>query len=298
MQYYEYRVPASGAVTGETDYELDLLKIYMNRYKHLFPKGGTGIAEIRAEKEDGRITAFFIDAYSAVIPKQYPEFTAAMERQCAKHHFPFTMDGGLELLSEPEIPKTLYHITGEGNLDTIRKGGLRPQAGGNDWQSGRPYVYLCEEGDLAPWLATLRFVDGPATVLRVDTDGLAVEPGRYFTDRAYDFGEYRTAKTVPPDRFSTVDLSEEPELSAGIRERMVSMLHSVSNPDSVGEAERGLDRLSEAGVLDPGQARYLVDSHRAVLSEHPLDWREYYGRAADLGTSVDDLSLPDDDLTQ
>lgn len=281
MRTYRYRFPAFGKFENHavTESYTEKLEHYL---KHSPDCLGT-YAMFQSDSEildgvsfdtdsKGNINALELYTYTPLWEGREDDLKSCVEENlamasmaCFGNEQEVPVIGHVEALGrEGGIPGALYHIAGRKDLDSILKDGIIPK-------DGESRIYMCEESDLAPWLAVLKNVDDPV-ILKVDTVGQQdIEMGRVFGDRSYvkdgKYTEYVSDRPIPAEAVSEMQLNKAgfDEHKVRLASRMVDQLQRASEEAELGEAITGLGRLRDMGLMDQRQVDWLVEERMAQL---------------------------------
>lgn len=314
MQTYKYQFPASGDVNNVPAFITTKLE---NKLKDgpnclmaycIFPTDSAILHHVDFETDDGSITALNLHTYTRLWDGMEKDLRDCVECNLEEITTAVSIDGNVKDLGiEGEVPDVLYRISQRKNMDSIMEKGIIPGIGSNSYKNTKDYAYLCEEKDLAPWLAVLKHLDEPV-ILEVKTKGLrGIEPGRTFTDRNYvpeGYGEYRTKETIPPYAIKEMELSGK--FCEKMRLKMEQMVHLASSglESDFMEVDTCMHRMKDMGIIygqdmegyaDPitqpatGPDKEDCIQDKAGLADEGLPWDENdNGRPFIREDSVDD----------
>lgn len=280
MQTYKYHFPANGDYTEDL-YDLprylgedlrsgpDCLMAYC-----MFPTESQILDYVDLDSDGTKLTGINLHTYT-----QLWEGSEEDLRICVQENLNTITEGRIQLSGPVEVleregtvPKTLYHITDVNKLDSILDNGLTPTQGKNSYKSYEDYVYLCEEKDIAPWLAILKDIDTPV-IIAIDTKNQSgIESGRVFNDREYiqeEYTEYRTKDVIPQNAISLIDFETMNEhgirLDKAMCERLAGkILQQFENAKTISdmsEARRGMERAVDLKILNKQIVNDIITNH-------------------------------------
>lgn len=295
MQTYKYRFPAEGVLEEKPkDAALRLEKNLKDSPDCLmtyciFPSDSTILdyVSFEGEKTDGAFKISAINAHTFTQPYENTDgdFMDCMAVNLMQVLPGVKLSGNMEALGlEGKTPDVLYHITEQKNVEAILKEGLIPGSGANQYKSHEDYVYLAQEGDLAPWLAVLPHLEDPA-ILKVDASMVSgLEPGRTFTDRSYVegmyYGEYRTKNPIPASAIEVLAPDSEvmgyvaAQMEAQAGKAMSAQDHVVDDmtENELNEVLRGQERMKAIRERDDfSKAVESIPYQQMTLADYGYD---------------------------
>lgn len=291
MQTYKYRMPAEGWLGDYSKIKEDFAAMLESKLTDgpdclmaycMFPTDSDILDKVDFDMDGDQVKAVNLYTYTELwdgcendLKDCVAENLAAVNEEMGDEGnigTAVTVNGDVEALGlQGEAPKTLYRISSAANARSIMEHGLEPRTGGNNYKNMEDYVYLCEEKDLAPWLAVLKQKDSPV-ILKVDTEGLAgLEPGRTFKDRNFagfrGYGEYRTRELVPASAISEVNLKNDRVFATNLRSAMVIQMSRVEDRSELAEVATGMERLKDMGIMGEAEIKLMMDIHRELLDK-------------------------------
>lgn len=277
MQTYKYRFPAHGKTDGLPTFSAAMLQQKLDDGPDclaaycIFPTDSAILGHTDFDIDDGgNITAVNLHTYTKLWDGMEEDFKACVQENLdSVTQKGVTITGNAELIEMPiKIPEKLYRISSEKNAPSIMENGIIPGQGPNSYKNMQDYVYLCEEQDLAPWLAILKEKDRPV-ILEIDTKNLAgLEPGRVFRDRAYapdGYSEWRTKEPIPAIAIRKAGFSHQ--YQAELLNKMRDQIALAADSREYDEAVKGMQRLMLA-QLDQGNKPRQRDTERETMTEN------------------------------
>lgn len=283
MQTYKYRIPIYGLTDtlSEFDMLLDLTAAMLQEKLDdgpdclasccIFPTDSAILDHTTFDVNDkGNITAVNLYTYTKLWDGMEDDLKGCVQRNLtALTRGKMLVDGQVEFIDLIKIPDKLYRISSEKNVAFIMGEGILPGQGPNSYRNTHDYVYLCEEKDLAPWLAILKKKDKPV-ILEIDTKNVAgLEPGRMFKDRAFapdGYSEWRTKEPVPASAVHSINFTTQQQ--AELYDKMRDQIALAADGQEQAEAAEGMRRLMLIQLQDQANKPKQEDTERRIMTEN------------------------------
>ncbi len=284
MQTYKYRFPASGR-----DHELLSLEMLEDRLKYshdclmtycMFPADSEILDHISYDfDKENNLTALNLHTYTKLWEGREADLKYCMETNLSKIADRIWKDpskgvnitGNVEYLGlEGKVPKILYHIAEREKVDDILKKGLIPEAGTNDYKSERNYVYMCDENNLAPWLAILPNMKDPVIIEIHTVEIKDIEPGRMFKDRSYikdGYSEYRASSIIPASNIKETEINEWNHLGIRVSAAVINQIKSAVDKEELRETSGGIRRIEKMGLISKQYADNIIKQTAELMNK-------------------------------
>lgn len=289
MQTYKYQFPASGDLSSEVDAEAfkEVLEEKLKKGQNslasyaMFPTDSDILDHVSFEMDDKyAVRAINLHTYTKLWAGNEDYLKDCIDENLSELYEQYDfeeyemgayIEGPVKALGrEGDIPKTLYHIVESDYVKDILINGIDPGADNAGYRNDKDHIYLCEEKDLAPWLAILKHNEDPV-ILEVNTDGLSgIETGRVYSDRNFvngSYAEYKTSDPIPAAAIKEADLTKE--FCAKLFTDMSQMAGQIEGQHEFKELTTGMIRLNNMGILRIADVQSRADEaiKRDIISE-------------------------------